>query len=62
MYSPPKEIRDNDWDHHFHSMKSKDNLKIHKHFREFFDKPINYSPKNEEVKYPQVGENYMKMS
>ncbi|CDW71372.1 UNKNOWN [Stylonychia lemnae] len=59
MYSP---IKERDWDHHFHKMKSKDNERMHPHFREFFDKPINYSPKNEDIKVPEPGENYMRMT
>ncbi|CDW72880.1 UNKNOWN [Stylonychia lemnae] len=50
------------WDEYFHQMQSKDNIKIHKHFKEFFDKPVNYSPKHQPFKAPQPMENYQPLS
>ncbi|CDW90443.1 UNKNOWN [Stylonychia lemnae] len=50
------------WDHHFHKMQSKDNQKVHPHFKEYFDKPVSYSPKEGAFKAMERGDVYMNLT
>ena len=52
-------VQEVNWDGKFNVMGSKNNIQVHKHYREFFDKPINYDVKGYEyTKIPHELEVY----